>query len=164
MSSLVRRSTATAAGIAALGAGFAGHALAAPVPAAPAAPEFEAPAAPDTAALQELLANLPAGPAAPGGDVAQLPELFSFDMPAATQSSVPAAEMPGLDSLGDAGGEEGPVNFDVGPDPAAPGLPNTDSVDLEGTMPDPAENAPAVSVGPMEFSGDALSGMMGGLG
>lgn len=160
MSSLVRRSTATAAGIAALGAGLAGHALAAPAPAAPAAPESEAPAAPDTAALQELLANLPA---APGGEVAELPEMFSFDMPAATESSVTTAEAPGLDSVGDVGGEESPVNLEVHPNPGS-GTPSTDGVEFDGTTLDPAENAPAVDVGPMEFNGQTLSGMMGGLG
>jgi hypothetical protein len=89
MSSLARRSlrtTAAAAGIAAIGVSFAGPVLAAELPALPGA---DALGAPDLAALPEMLGGLPAAPAA---GLAQLPDLFSFQMPSTTPGSEGVAD------------------------------------------------------------------------
>ncbi|WP_219415892.1 hypothetical protein [Pseudonocardia nigra] len=104
MSSLARRSirtTAAAAGIAALGVGFAGHALAAPE--APAVPSTDglgqAPALPHADAVGGVISSVPA---APSDRLADLPDLFSFQAPnvsaaapeAALLPQVPEAELP----------------------------------------------------------------------
>jgi hypothetical protein len=77
MRSLVRRSTATVAGIAALGVGFAGNAAAAAAVDDPTDPAVAGSAAPGESPSGGLVAL----PTASGGDVAELPEQFSFAMP-----------------------------------------------------------------------------------
>ncbi|WP_214369320.1 hypothetical protein [Pseudonocardia sp. H11422] len=94
MSSIARRSlrtTATAAGIAAIGVGLAGNAFAAPAvptaPELPAAPGTDALATPDAASAQDMLADLQS--AAPSAEAAGLPELFSFEMPNVETQTAP---------------------------------------------------------------------------
>lgn len=96
MSSLARRTlrtTAAAAGIAALGAGLAGTAMAAP------AAESEAPApetAPASQGLQSVvpLAGLPGTSAVP--DLAELPAAFAFQGPALRTAEPSAQAVPVL--------------------------------------------------------------------
>jgi hypothetical protein len=79
MSSRILRTTAAAAGIAALGLGLGGTAFAAPeVPAAPV--PGSAPAAPDTLT----------GPASAPAAVPDLPDLFTFEFPG-VNTAAPAA-------------------------------------------------------------------------
>lgn len=134
MSSLARRSlrtTAAAAGIAALGIGFAGQALAAPaMPELPALPgadgvgEAGVPAAPTMPALPSEdgffmpgVANIEmpsvntAGPELPAGDAFAVPSAPEFAAPAAPET---APGLPSADAL-----------------PGGPEAPSTDGVDME---------------------------------
>lgn len=104
MSSLARRTlrtTAAAAGIAALGAGLAGNAVAAP------AVDTDAPT-PDTASTvpgglsSSPLAALPSATAAP--NLSNLPMLFVFQAPTVTTAGpvsdpAPATRLPGVDQV-----------------------------------------------------------------
>lgn len=96
MSSLARRTlrtTAAAAGIAALGAGLAGTAMAAPA-AGSEAPAPETAAAPQGLQSVVPLADLPGTSAVPG--LAELPAAFAFQGPAlrAAEPSAQAAPVP----------------------------------------------------------------------
>ncbi|WP_300007260.1 hypothetical protein [Pseudonocardia sp.] len=106
MSSLARRSlrtTAAAAGIAALGVGLAGHAFAAPeLPAAPALPGTEG-----LGAL-EGMAGVPELPAAPSAEGFSMPGVINFEAPSVNTAG---PELPALDA------------FAVPAVPAAPAMP-----------------------------------------
>jgi hypothetical protein len=90
MSNLARRSlrtSAAAAGITALGVGFAGHAFAAPE--APAQPDSTsggstAPAQPAAGGVGNLLGDRSA---LPTPDMSELPPLFTFEMPTVTTNT-----------------------------------------------------------------------------
>lgn len=88
MSSLARRSlrtTAAAAGIAALGVGFAGHAFAAPeAPALPGTDILATPELPNTTGGAEMLEEFMA---APETGEAGLPGLLAFEMPTVNMAS-----------------------------------------------------------------------------
>jgi len=124
MSSLARRTlrtTAAAAGIAALGAGLAGNAMAAP------AVDTDAPS-PDTAStvpggLSSLpLAALPSAAAVP--NVSDLPMLFVFQGPTVKTAGqaggpAPATRLPGVDQI--PGSDQVPgLDAVPAPDPAVP--------------------------------------------
>ncbi|MHA6791917.1 hypothetical protein ACVGVM_00095 [Pseudonocardia bannensis] len=124
MSSLARRSlrtTATAAGIAAIGVGLAGNAFAAPAvptaPELPATPGADALTTPDAASAPEALADLQS--AAPSAEAAGLPELFSFEMPNVETQTAPEStgfhtaglpEAPSAPSAPEFGTEQIPSN------------------------------------------------------
>ncbi|MFD1650775.1 hypothetical protein, partial [Pseudonocardia alaniniphila] len=103
MSSFARRTirtTAAAAGIAALGVGFAGQAFAADTPELPTLPDVDALGALADADLPvDVLGSLPEAPTA---DLAALPDAFSFDaasfvtdgVDASALSAVSAVELP----------------------------------------------------------------------
>jgi hypothetical protein len=99
MSSLTRRTvrtTAAAAGIAALGAGLAGNAVAAP------AADVEAPAPGPTSMLQGLpvaapRADLPSAPGAP--NLADLPMLFVFEGPTVNTAGPSSSPAPSVDVI-----------------------------------------------------------------
>lgn len=137
MSSLARRSlrtTAAAAGIAALGLGFAGSALAAPeLPALPGLDGLpEAPAAPG-------LDGLPAAPEAPGMPSAEgwsVPGVVNLEMPAVNTDSpeLPAGDafempaLPGAEGLAGGGLPELPALPVAQDAPALPEAPGTDAL------------------------------------
>ncbi|MHA6779424.1 hypothetical protein ACVGOW_00250 [Pseudonocardia saturnea] len=132
MSSLARRSlrtTAAAAGIAALGLGFAGQALAAP----------ELPALPGADGLGD--AGLPAAPALPSEEGFFMPGVANIEMPAI---STAAPELPSGDAFAvptapDLAAPEAPA-FAA---PAAPAAPDMAAPDLAG-----AESLPSVPEAP----------------
>ncbi|MGI9000254.1 MAG: hypothetical protein ACR2GH_01155 [Pseudonocardia sp.] len=144
MSSLARRSlrttTVAAAGIAALGAGFAGHAFAqADLPVSPS----DAFAGGGAGAVEPVLASLlPAS----SGDLKDLPMLFSFEAPAVTTASAPAEAPPGLP---DVGAPAGPAAPEL---PVGPGLPEVPTSSLPAApgslndVADPKEIAEQVNV------------------
>lgn len=157
MTSFARRSlrtTAAAAGIAALGVGFAGHAFAAPsVPNLPVPDGLDAPSlpmAPDTSDLPNVLGELPTPADLPSGDLAKLPPVFTFEGPTLYTASdmpelsdLPTDSLPGMPSVTDLPGADAvslPSLTDAGlpslpeaglPSIAAagvPSLPGTDSL------------------------------------
>lgn len=141
MSRLARhglRTTAAAAGLAALGAGIAAPALAAPEgpvqPASPVAP------APDTAAVEEMLAGL--GDVG-GADAAELPELFTFEMPTINEPSagMHAAQAPALEL------PAGPEDVAIGPDGDSNGMNIGPDGDAADAMPE--LDMPSIRVGPV---------------
>lgn len=135
MSSPARRSlrtTAAAAGIAALGLGFAGQALAAPaLPAMPALPGADG--------LGD--AGLPAAPALPSEDGFFMPGVANIEMPAITTA---APELPAGDAFA----------VPTAPELAAPGAPNFASPEFAAPDLGGAESLPSVPEAP------ATDGMM----
>jgi hypothetical protein len=134
MTSFARRSirtTAAAAGIAALGVGFAGHAFAAPaLPELPLPDGLDAPSlpvAPDTSALPNVLGELP-NPSSdlPAGDLADLPPVFTFEGPtvytASDMAELPTDSLPGVPALSDLPGT-GALSVPSLPEAGLPELP-----------------------------------------
>jgi hypothetical protein len=124
------RTTAAAAGIAAVGVGLAAPAFAAPeLPAAPSTDELGAlPAAPDASAAQHMLAALPAAPTS----MPDLPTLVSFEMPSMTTAGPELPAAPDAHALPAA--PELPAAPDAHALPAAPELPAApDLPSFEGT-------------------------------
>ena len=130
MSSLARRTvrtTAAAAGIAALGAGLAGNAVAAPTA------DVDAPAPEAASALQGLpsavpLTELPSAPAVP--NLADLPMLFVFQGPTVKTAGPASTPVPSTTQLPDAAGRLGQrgaprVGLRRGPAGGRPPTPST---------------------------------------
>jgi hypothetical protein len=147
MSSLARRSlrtAAAAAGIAAIGVGFAGHAIAAPeVPALPGADALGALALPDAGALPDVFGGVPA---APSTDMANLPQVFTFEGPT-VNTATPALPQADLPQAPEAGLPDAPAAPGVQEAPAAPGLPA-------------APAAPAAPALPQTPGTEALAGIV----
>jgi hypothetical protein len=152
MSSLARRSlrtTAAAAGIAALSVGIAGHAFAAPeAPALPGADGLGAAPAPavpnaDASALEAMLGT------AQSGNVSELPQVFTFEGPTVNT----AGPMPEFAELG--------LPFA----PAAPEADLLQAPQLPAAGPEAPELAapelPAAPAAPAAPNTDALGGMLG---
>ncbi len=142
MSSIARRSirtTAAAAGIAALGLGFAGPALAAPsVPELPALDTTAAPAVDTAVPGAEALPQV-AG-AAPTGMPA-LPDAFAFQAPSAGAAAIDPSYMSTFDPtsyMGSVDSASLPTEMNAAAVPAAPSmsaLPSTDGLaTLNGTF------------------------------
>lgn len=147
MSSLARRSmrtTAAAAGIAALGVGFAGHAFAAPeAPALPGTDNHETPAAPGAGDTSDLMSQLPAGPST---DRTELPGVFVFEMPTITTATAPV-EAPALPALD---------GFDLPELPAAgPELPAFDAVEAP-ELPEAGSELPLFDAASLPAAGPEL--------
>ncbi|QJY45700.1 hypothetical protein [Pseudonocardia broussonetiae] len=145
MSSLARRSlrtTAAAAGIAALGVGFAGHALAAP--ALPALPGTEGlseaglPAAPALPAAPEA----PATPGLPSAEGWSVPGVVNFEMPAVNTAApeLPAGDAFALPTAPELAVPEAPAAPEL---PAAPEAPSTSPVVNSGEGVEGQVNGPA---------------------
>lgn len=147
MSSLARRSlrtTAAAAGIAAIGVGFAGHALAAPE--APALPGTDAVEAPDLATAPDLLSELPTAPS----EGSELPAPFAFEMPATAPTT---DEESAADSAQEAEAQEAPAAPAA---PAAPTLPGLDALAFPAMPLASSDIAPVVPGAP---STDGIANM-----
>jgi hypothetical protein len=131
------RTTAAAAGIAAVGVGLAAPAFAAPeLPAAPSTDELGAlPAAPDASAAQHMLAALPAAPTS----MPDLPTLVSFEMPSMTTAGPELPAAPDAHAL--------PAAPEL---PAAPDLPSFEGTNqVNGPSTDPAHYLGQNEVGAM---------------
>lgn len=145
MSSLARltlRTTAAAAGIAAIGAGLAAPALAAPE--LPAAPSSDGPGSLPAAPAAGMLGSLPAAPSA-----SHLPTLVSFEMP---KVSTAGPELPSAGRLPAA--PAAPALPSAG---KTPSLPRTDGItNVEGAN---HVNTPASDVAPGNNDAGALASM-----
>ncbi|HVL86296.1 MAG TPA: hypothetical protein VM367_18670 [Pseudonocardia sp.] len=164
MSSLARglRTTAAAAGIAALGAGLAAPALAAPqAPALPGPDALEAPAAPEVGELEGMLAELGESPSV---GAAELPEPFAFELPSAdvldmeSPTALRTAELPE-----GAGPESFAPVVNVGPDSETGGVPEMPSFTMPDVQvgPPPAGDTSAIAGELMSGASEGVSGPLG---
>ena len=174
MSSFARRTiktTAAAAGIAALGVGFAGQAFAADTPELPTLPDVDAFGALTDADLPDVLGSLPEAPTA---DLAALPDAFSFDaasfvtdgVDASALSDVSAVELPSVPD--DAALPELPALSEAGlpglPElpalpvdlPELPELPAAPSADVLSSITDAAPDV--TDLGAPQFDAASLAG------
>lgn len=140
MSSLARlglRTTAAAAGIAAIGAGLAGHAFAAPTPGVPALPGAPLPNAgslSNIGSVPNVVGELPAPPSS----LSELPQLFTFEGPTFNTAG-PAGT--GLPELPTTAAGDGLARAEGGVEHAQAGL----------------NQAPAAGLGPLSQLGNGAS-------
>ena len=163
MSSFARRTirtTATAAGIAALGVGFAGQAFAADMPELPTLPEADALGTLSDADLPDVVGSLPE---APSTDLAALPDAFSFDAASFVTDGVDAPALPDVSDVSavelpsvpdDAALPELPaLPVDL---PELPELPAAPSADVLSSITDAAPDV--TDLGAPQFDAASLAG------